>query len=226
MHRLLLVPLVLVGAVALMWAWINRPRPETGYIRKKETLESLYRTDAAELYEAGGIVIQHAYIPYDSRRRPGEIREIRYLTIHETDNRSPGADAEAHSLFLQSGHADLTGWHYTVDDHSIYHHLPDNEIAWNAGDQRTRDGGNINGIGIEMCVNIGNSYQKTIENTARLCAALLREYDLTPEDVRLHQDFMNKVCPHRMITENRVYEFYDLVRSEYEALAPQVTGEE
>ena len=149
------------------------------------------------------------------------------MTIHETDNRNSTSDALAHQLFLLQNAQDITSWHYTVDDHSIYHHVPDNEIAFNAGDGRTRNGGNINGIGIEMCVSMGIDYDKTLENTAKLTAALLVNYGLEVDDVKLHQDFMNKVCPHRMITEGRVDEFKNMVEVEYESLLKeQQKGEE
>ena len=36
----------------------------------------------------------------------------------------------------------------------IYHHLPDDETAYHAGDGMEKNGGNMNGIGIEMCVNL------------------------------------------------------------------------
>ena len=185
----------------------------------EETISSSYWVNNVEIPEAGGIRLEHIHIPWDSSRRPGEVREIRYITIHETDNRSSGADSAAHSNLLVNDTSDMTGWHYTVDDHSIYHNIPDNEIGWNAGDNRTDPGGNMNGIGIEMCVNLTNDFNQTIRNTASLAAKLLVTYDLKVDDVRLHADFMDKVCPHRLITEGRVAEFYEMIRQEYAAEA-------
>ena len=179
---------------------------------------SIYNT---ELESVGGIPVIHTHVPWDSPRRPGEVREIRYLTIHETDNRSSGADAEAHNSLLVKDTSNSTGWHYTVDDHSIYHNIPDNEISWNAGDNRARLGGNMNGIGIEMCVNLTNDYEQTLRNTAMLAAELLVTYDLHAEDVRLHQDFMDKICPHRLISEGRVEMFYQMIRDDYTELLKQ-----
>ena len=189
----------------------HEPEPET-------VEEPQYMTTNIELAEAGGIPIIHNYVDVDGTRRPGEIREIRYITIHETDNRSEGADSAAHNTFLVGNDTDVTGWHYTVDAAVIYHNLPDNEIAWNAGDQRERYGGNMNGIGIELCVNIDGDFTQTVKNGAALTAALLDAYGLTPDDVRMHSDFMDKVCPHRLITEGRVEEFLELVRKDYQEL--------
>jgi hypothetical protein len=191
------------------------PTPEASPSAAEDTT---YYTINKELTSAGGITITQYYIPYDSPRRPGEIREIRYIIIHETDNRSTDADAAQHALYLASTEDDITGWHYTVDDHSIYHSIPDNEIAWNAGDQRTSNGGNMNGIAIEMCVNYGSDFEATLENTAALTAALLRNYDLPLSAVQLHADFMDKECPHRLISEGRVEEFLQMVADDYEQL--------
>ena len=41
-----------------------------------------------------------------------------------------------------------------------------------------KNGGNMNGIGIEMCVNSDGNYEQTLINTEKLCARLLIEYDL------------------------------------------------
>ncbi|MBR2595061.1 MAG: N-acetylmuramoyl-L-alanine amidase [Solobacterium sp.] len=220
---LLMIPLLLAGAVY----GLLRRKPEKPPVVVTETAEeeSGYITYAITLDEVHGIPVNHVYIPYDSSRRPGEIREIRFLTIHETDNRSSGADALAHSNWLIGDTTDITSWHYTVDDHSIYHNLPDNEIAWNAGDNRSRDGGNMNGIGIEMCVNVSGDFDQTVRNTAWLCAELLQAYGLTPDDVYLHRDFMGKICPHRLITENKVTWFKELVQADYDELQAAAAAE-
>ena len=176
---------------------------------------SPYHVTGTELERAGEITIIHSYIPWGSPRRPGEIREIRYITIHETDNRRAGADAKAHNNLLITDTSEVTSWHYTVDDSSVYHNIPDNEIAWNAGDGRTRGGGNINGIGIEMCVNLTGDFEQTLKNTAALAGELLTAYDLDMTQVRFHEDFMNKECPHRLISEGRTEEFLQMIRVAY-----------
>ncbi len=181
----------------------------------EERPASLYFVTNEEISSAGGIEVIHSYIPWGSPRRPGEVREIRYITVHETDNRSSGADAAAHNSLLVNNTTDSTGWHYTVDDHSIYHNIPDNEISWNAGDNRTKYGGNMNGIGIEICVNLSNDYEQSLRNAAALIGKLLVTYDLHPKDARFHQDFMDKVCPHRLITEGRTEWFEGMIEGAY-----------
>ncbi|MFQ9127380.1 MAG: N-acetylmuramoyl-L-alanine amidase [Butyricicoccaceae bacterium] len=120
--------------------------------------------------------------------------------MHETDNFSAGADAAAHNSFIhQNADADsgIVSWHYTVDDHEIYHHLPDTETAYHAGDVMTEGGGNMNGIGIEMCVNAGGNYEQTLINTEKLCAQLLPCLRSEPGQGAQKASglFVAKVCP-------------------------------
>ncbi|MFQ9197493.1 MAG: N-acetylmuramoyl-L-alanine amidase family protein [[Clostridium] leptum] len=150
--------------------------------------------DPANLRQAvdsiDGIPLFTAYIPEDSPGRPGVLRTVESITIHETANTSEGADAEAHSDYLSTT-SDEVSWHYTVDDHQIYRHLPDNEEAWHSGDRE----GNHSSIGIELCVNADGNFDQTMENAAKLTAFLLKEYDLTIDDVKQHYDFNGKDCP-------------------------------
>ena len=157
------------------------------------------------------------YVPRGTLGRPGVERKIRYIVIHETGNTGKNADAESHNTFLhRECRRQTTSWHYTVDDHEIYSHIPDNELAFHAGDGQSENSGNLGGIGIEMCVNPGNEYEKTVENTAKLTAMLITAYDLDMDKVRMHQDFSGKRCPERMIEEGQWPEFLQRVRQELE----------
>ncbi len=161
------------------------------------------------------------FLTEGSRARPSQLREIKYLVVHETDNFSPGANAAAHNSFIhQNANAEsgIVSWHYTVDDHEIYHHVPDDESAYHAGDGQKKDGGNLNGIGIEICVNEDGNYEQALINAEKLCARLLLEYGLKPKALRTHQDFSGKVCPARLIGDGRWDEFCEAVANRYEEL--------
>ena len=163
--------------------------------------------------------VHTVFIPETLPGRPGIKREVKFIVIHETGNPSEGADAKAHSDYLLNGGEGTTSWHYTVDDHEIYHHIPDSEVSWNAGDRRQEPGGNMNGIGIEMCVNEGGNYEQTLINTEKLCAQLCLAYNLNPDKaLKKHQDFMEKVCPARLINEGRWDEFCAAVKQKYTEL--------
>jgi len=169
----------------------------------------------AEVSEVDGIPLITDFIPDHTMERPGQERKIKYIVIHETGNEGRNANAASHNNYLhQEAENQQKSWHYTVDDHEIYYHIPDNEIAFHAGDGLNKNGGNLNGIGIEMCVNPENDYEKTLLNTAELTAMLLEAYDLDISCIRKHQDFSGKDCPERLLESGRWDEFVEMVHQE------------
>ena len=82
---LAVLALMAVSFVAGMWTHSAISRP-------------LY-ADAGLAY-IEDIPVTTDFIPEGSRARPGGLREIKYLVIHETDNFSAGADAAAHNSFI------------------------------------------------------------------------------------------------------------------------------
>ena len=154
------------------------------------------------------IPVHEDFLEEGAAGRPGEKRRIQYVVIHETDNTKAGANAAAHNNFIHSnGRTEKLSWHYTVDDHEIWHHIPDNETAYHAGDGMENSGGNKNGIGVEMCVNSDGDYEKTLENAQKLAAYLLYEYGLDLNALKKHQDFSGKNCPSHLLNDGRWEEF-------------------
>lgn len=165
----------------------------------------------------GSLPVHEDYVEAGVPGRPGGTRKIEYVVIHETDNFAPGANAERHNAFIhENAKTEKLSWHYTVDDHEAYHHIPDVEPAYHAGDGDTPDGGNTSGIGVELCVAEDNNYEKTLKNGALLAAYLLYEHDLPMDALRKHQDFSGKVCPARLINDGRWDEFRKMVSDNYE----------
>ncbi len=173
-----------------------------------------YSIEDANIAMAFDIPVNQAIVSDFSKNRPMIIREIKYIVIHETDNISPSADAKNHADYLLSAE-EVNSWHYTVDENTIYHHIPDHEVAWHAGDQLTKNGGNLNGVGIEMCVNEGSSYTQTLDNTAKLVATLLHAYNLDVDDVRKHQHFSGKLCPAGLLEEEDWNAFLEDISNYY-----------
>lgn len=193
-----LVVLALIAGGA--YAVINKDRPSR---------------EAPQVEEIAGIPVFQALVDNETPGRPGTKKKIKYIVIHETGNTGTNANAASHANYLkESVKTEAKSWHYTVDDHEIYHHIPDNEVAYHAGDKLKEDGGNLNGIGVEMCVNPENDYEKTLLNTAALTAHLLKEYHLSIDDVKKHQDFSGKDCPEKLLEGDRWDEFLDLVKKD------------
>ncbi len=186
---------VLLAVLCVLATLLLIPRP-------KRPAEGTFLTQAM------GVPVQTVLIPAGTDARPGTKREIRYVVIHETGNPAEGADARSHSDYLQDGGERGVSWHYTVDDHEIYHHLPDDEIGWHASSEE----GNRYGIGVELCVNADGDFEKTFDNGARLTATLLYTYGLSVGDVKQHGDFTDKNCPQTIRDTGRWDAFKDLVR--------------
>ncbi len=158
--------------------------------------------------EVLGIPVYTDLLELNDTTRMGEKRIIQYIVIHETANFLEGADAKNHANYLKQENGSYNSWHYTVDESSIYHHIPDDEVAHHAGD----DEGNLHGIGIELCVNQDGDFEKTFINGAKLAAYLLQVYHLDSDSLKTHFDFSSKDCPHTILKEGRWIEFQNLVQ--------------
>lgn len=165
------------------------------------------------------VTIIESLIPSGTMSRIGEKREKKWIVIHETGNRSAGAGAKNHAKYLQSvakANNQYYSWHYTVDDKEIYRHIPDEEVAFHAGDGSKLDGGNYAGIGIEICVNPESNFSVAVDNAASLTADLLKKHQLGLSAVKQHHDFSSygKNCPETIRNNGLWAPFLQMV-SEY-----------
>ena len=178
--------------VTILEEWDGWGRTDMGWV----SMEYLEQVEMAQRVTDNGITIQQNMIPAGRRNRPGGRNPDAYITIHETGNSSAGADAAAHGKYLASttGEASLTSWHYTVDDHAIVQHLPDNETAYHAGDGATGPG-NTQSIGIEICVNSDGDFEKAKADAAALVRLLMAEHGIPLANIKQHHDWNGKNCP-------------------------------
>ena len=167
-------------------------RTDMGWV----SMAYLELVETAQRVTDNGITIQQDIIPAGRRNRPGGRNPDIYITIHETGNTDAGADAEAHGKYLagSAGEASLTSWHYTVDDHAIVQHLPDNETAYHAGDGAGGPG-NATSIGIEICVNQDGDFEAARANAAALVRLLMAEHGIPLANVVQHNRWNGKNCP-------------------------------
>jgi hypothetical protein len=159
----------------------------------------------------GGITvpITQDFIPVGRNNRPAYPLTVNYITIHDTDNTTPGANALMHANYLKNPDqggicSDGSGmpnnpdcpksWHFTVDDHEIYQHLPLNENGWHAGDGLNGPG-NRQSIGIEICMNSDGNRAQAEENAAWLTAKVLNDLNLSLDRVKQHNYWSGKNCP-------------------------------
>ena len=204
--KVLLFLIIIIGIFAYVGYYYYNHKEKMPYWLANIVLD--YTPYSAYPKSVNGIKVHTKLIKDNTKARSGELRKIKYIVIHETDNYAASATAKSHSNYLLNNNTSATSWHYTVDEKEIYHHIPDNEIANHAGERN----GNLYGIGIEMCVNDGSDYDKTVDNTAHLVAYLLTAYHLDINAVKMHKDFSGKECPHYMLENNAFKDFKNKVK--------------
>ena len=223
------------------------------------------------------------------------ISNLTYITIHDTGSSSASSNASANAAWCTNKTNTSSSWHYTIGNDGIFHQVPDNIVAWHAGDGRTTatlqdtgiavtkslryrptitmgndgyfyldgvktsvkypanatpatgmntlgigvvvknghyyipttrigsqygqvvciNGGNMQSIGIETCVNNGSDVYKTWQYTAKFVARLLVNNDLGPDRIMFHNNFANKPCPNTMTNAHKIDTFLDMCYVEY-----------
>jgi hypothetical protein len=134
------------------------------------------------------------YIPEGNSNRPGTRLSATLITIHNTDNDQPGANAAAHARYQKGADARArqVSWHFTVDDGPVYQSLPINEVGWHAGSHT----GNASSIGVEICMNPELNKPAAYDNAALLTAVLAYQNRIAvPGGVVQHHHWTGKNCP-------------------------------
>lgn len=143
-------------------------------------------------------IIQRIIPKGQKNQRPGFSMTPKYITVHQTANKEKGANAEMHARYLLNGGGGrVVGWHFTVDDHSIYQHLPCNESGWHAGDGSGP--GNRQSIGIEICENVDGDFQKAVKNAQWLIMKLMTDHGISADRVVPHKHWSGKNCPSTLL---------------------------
>lgn len=135
-------------------------------------------------------------IPESNSNRPQTALNPSYITIHETANKSIGANAEMHAIYVKGTDAQTreVSWHITIDDHQAIQHLPFNEIGWHAGRE-----GNHQSIGVEICVNQDGDFTQARSNAITVVQQIMRELAISIDFVVTHQKWTGKSCPANLL---------------------------
>lgn len=136
-------------------------------------------------------------IPAGRSNRPGTRIAPTHITIHNTANSDPGADAAMHARYVKGADARRrkVSWHFTVDDKKVFKHLPTNEKAFHAGS------GNGRSVAIEVCENRGIDKAACIDRAALLAAIMMEAYNIPSERVVPHKSWTGKDCPRVLLRE-------------------------
>lgn len=173
--------------------------------------------------------IMQRFIPTSNKdTRPGIKMVPKYITIHETDNPSPGADAQAHARLQERGNDRTASWHLQIDDQETIQSIPFDEAAWAAGDGRNGTG-NLKSIHIEICVNSDGDYKQAVQNTAEVTKQLLDQLNIPQSNVVQHNFWTGKNCPRNLRSGEKGIswsEFINMVNSNEVQLDPPQLVEE
>ena len=118
------------------------------------------------------------------------------ICVHNTANDAP---AKNEISYMKSNNMEVS-FHVAIDDVEAIQGIPFNRNAWACGDGANGEG-NRNYIQIEICYSKsgGTKFANAEKRAAKEIAALLKQYGWTINNVKKHQDFSNKYCPHRTL---------------------------
>ena len=118
------------------------------------------------------------------------------ICIHNTANDAP---AKNEVSYMKSNNNEVS-YHIAIDDLEAIQVIPFDRNAWHAGDGGSGQG-NRNYIAVEICYSEsgGDRFIQAEKRAAKEVAALLKQYGWTINNVKKHQDFSNKYCPHRTL---------------------------
>ena len=124
----------------------------------------------------------------------GRNNKKKFVTVHQTGNKSRGANAQMHANYQTGGAGGRSAsWHWQADDKEAIQSYTHDAQCWHAGDGR--GDGNLNSIAVEICINRDGDYKKAVENGAKLVKKILDDEGLTIKDVKQHHDWSRKNCP-------------------------------
>lgn len=134
-----------------------------------------------------------------------KMASVKYITVHNTAEPFSGVQER---MRVQNRIDGLhTCFHFAVDEKGAFLIVPLDRVSYHAGDG-VNGPGNTSSVSVEICRSAcygdnAGLYYRSEANAMRLCAYLMREYGISIDRVRKHQDWSGKFCPHRMLFENR-----------------------
>ena len=132
-------------------------------------------------------------IAYNKSKRT---EKIRYIVIHDTGNKSRGADARAHFNYFNSGDRQSSADFFADDKECLKVNDYNTYYTWHCGDGKGKNGiTNNNSVGVEICINSDGNYEKAKENALKTVRLLMNELGVPPERVVRHFDVSGKNCP-------------------------------
>lgn len=128
------------------------------------------------------------------------------VTVHETGNTDPGADAQRHADLQSTGNVRQASWHVQVDDTEAIRSYPDSAQCWHGGSREA----NEDSLAVEICVNSDGDYDAAFKRAAGVVRDWRIKHNLSRAEVKQHFDWTGKNCPAKMRLNERWEEFLNL----------------
>lgn len=172
------------------------------------------RKEMIQANESHRPAIDEDFLTVNAYSRPGtELRKVRNIFVHYTAN--PGTSAAQNRSYFENlgttGETSASAHFIIGYEGEIIQCIPLNEIGY-AVKKRNEDS-----ISIECCYlsEDGKFTDETYQSLIRLCAWLLKEYKLAPEDMRRHYDEGGKKCPLYYVENEAAWEQFIRDLEEY-----------
>lgn len=132
------------------------------------------------------------------------------VCVHNTAN---DATAKNEVAYMKSNNNEVS-FHVAIDDVEAIQVIPFNRNAWAAGDGGSGTG-NRKYIHVEICYSKsgGDRFIAAEKRAAKEIAAILKQFGWTIANMKKHQDFSGKYCPHRTL-DMGWQRFVDMVQAE------------
>lgn len=157
---------------------------------------------------------------------------IKYIVIHDTGNKSKGANANAHFNYFNGGNRQSSADFFVDDKNIIRINDYTKYYTWAVGDGKGKYGiTNPNSVSIEICVNADGDYEKAFLKTVELTKLLMAELNIPADRVIRHYDATRKNCPASMSSNSwskwnelkeKITESEDLTMAQYEELKREI----
>lgn len=197
-----------IGEIIDIWAPEEDRNDPESYVRSVLAFMNRYRDQEVTVPQ----LTDRVDLNWSGPNRPGILLDggaPTSVTIHCTDNRRVGADAEMHRQFVINGGGPAqASFHAVVDDKESVQLLNWGERGFHIGDGLNGPGCRTS-VGIEVCVNADGDFPVAAVKAAKLTSLLLRRFNLPKSAVRTHGSWwspqhpqVHKNCPANFVNPN------------------------
>lgn len=138
---------------------------------------------------------------------------IKYIVIHDTGNKSKGADARAHYNYFSGENRNSSADCFIDSEEILWINDYNKYYTWHCGDGKGKNGiTNNNSVGLELCVNTDSNYDKAFNNLIEETARIAKKLNIKDANIVRHFDASGKTCPASMLDNN--WEKWKLFKNE------------